>query len=267
MAHENERCTNNFTRCPGSVTRKGGKVSSCRYEAERCCLNLRGKHRGNRKWVHAYHRKGMAGLQKRKRGRRHGGQLKKHQATTIGNLIRDRDPEQLKLPFYLWTAKAVDDLIYRKYKIRYSIRHVQRLLSEWGFTPQKPKRVAYEQNPENVRKWLDEVYPSIEKQAKREKARIFWGDEMGARSDYQAGRSYAPRGVTPVVNGTGKRFGCNVISAITNRGDISFMVFKRKFTSIVFMRFLKKLVKSVKERKIFIIVDSHPVHRSGAISR
>jgi transposase len=219
-----------------------------------------------RKWMIAYEEKGISGLKKRKRGRREGGRLKKSEVSMICKMITDKNPDQLKLPFYLWTAEAVRDLIKRKYGIHYGIRQVQRYLKIWGFTPQKPKRVAYEQNSEEVRKWIEEIYPAIHAQAKREKASIYWGDEMGLRSDYQAGRSYSIKGKTPVINGTGKRFGCNMISAITNRGDISFMIFKKRFTASLFKTFLKRLVAGNKRGKIILIVDSHPVHRSKAVS-
>ena len=89
---------------------------------------------------------------------------------------------------------------------------------------------------------------------------------MGLRSDHQAGRSYAPRGRTPTTCGTGKRFGANVLSAITNRGHLLFMVFKARFTTLVFLRFLRRLVRH-SGRKVFLIVDRHPVHRSRAVSQ
>jgi len=84
------------------------------------------------------------------------------------------------------------------------------------------------------------------------------------RSDHQAGRSYAPRGRTPRTPGTGKRFGANMVSAITNRGHLSFMVFKSRFTAPVFLRFLRRLVKDAR-RKVFLIVDGHPVHHSRKV--
>lgn len=219
-----------------------------------------------RKWMIAYRTKGIYGLKKKKRGRRQGGRLKSIESATLCRMIRDKNPDQLKMPFYLWTAEAVRDLIKKRYGVHYGIRQVQRYLKKWGFTPQKPKRAAYEQDMGEVKKWLEEMYPTIKKLAKREKARIFWCDEMGIRSDYQAGRSYSIKGQTPVINGTGKRFGCNMISAITNRGDIAFMVFRKKFTASVFKSFLKRLVSGNRRRKIFLIVDSHPVHRSKAVS-
>ncbi len=48
--------------------------------------------------------------------------------------------------------------------------------------PQKLLRRAYEHNPTAVRRWLEEEYPAIREQARREKAQIHWCDEMGLRS-------------------------------------------------------------------------------------
>ena len=218
-------------------------------------------------WMRKYREGGEKALRAGTRGRpRTGGRLKGWQAATICTLIRDRHPEQLKLPFVLWTAGAVRQLIRRRFQIRYSVRTVQRYLKAWGFTPQKPRRRAWEQDDAAVQRWLREEYPAIRKEAKRQKARIYWGDEMGVRSDHQAGRSYGLRGHTPVVPGTGQRFGCNMISAITNRGDLSFMVFKRRFVTDVFLQFLRRIVKQA-GRRVFLIIDNHPVHRSRKVQR
>ena len=134
------------------------------------------------------------------------------------------------------------------------------------FTPQKPLRRAYEQDAAAVQQWLANEYPAIRRRAKAEKAEIYWGDEMGMRSDHQVGTSYARRGRTPTIPGTGKRFGCNMISAITNRGQLLFMVFKQRFTTPVFLTFLRRLVRQV-GRKAVLIVDGHPVHRAAAVKR
>ena len=219
------------------------------------------------KWMKAYRTGGNDALSVKKRGPKHSrAKLKNWQAATICNLIRDRYPEQLKLPFYLWTSEAVRLLVRRKFGIELTGRSVRRYLKRWNFTPQKPKRMAYERNPEAVTRWLTKEYPEIRQRARSEKARIYWGDAMGMRSDHQAGRSYAPKGSTPTTSGTGKRFRMNMLSAITNRGHLAFMVFKSRFTSRIFLRFLRRLVKEPHpKRKVFLIVDSHPVHRSRMV--
>ena len=95
-----------------------------------------------------------------------------------------------RLPFFLWTREAVGRLIEKRYGARLSVWTVGRYLKEWGFTPQKPIRRAFEADPEAVRRWLEEDYPLIRAQAKRDKAEIYWGDEMGLRSDHATGTSW-----------------------------------------------------------------------------
>ena len=215
------------------------------------------------RWMKNHRSHGLNGLRKKKRGPKESSAfLRGWQAATICNIIRDRHPDQLKLPFALWTSRSIRELIFRKFKIDLSRRTVRRYLKRWGFTPQKPKRIAYEKDPLAADQWKKKQYPAIRALAKAEKARIYWADEMGLRSDHQAGRSYSPKGVTPTRLGTGKRFSCNMISAITNRGDLSFMVFKTKFNSSVFISFMRRLVKEANGRKVFLIVDGHPAHRS-----
>jgi len=211
------------------------------------------------------HRKGGdVALKAHKRGPKHQSRLAGHQAATIVRLITDRCPDQLKLPFALWTRDAVRELIEKRCALSVSVWTVGRYLKHWGFTPQKPLRRAYEQDPEAVQRWLDDDYPVIHQQARTEHAQIHWGDEMGMRSDHQAGRSYGLKGQTPVIPGTGQRFGCNMISTITNRGRLTFMVFKERFDGSVMIDFLRRLIKQ-NRRKIFLIVDGHPVHRSRQV--
>jgi transposase len=217
-------------------------------------------------WVKRYAEDGRKGIEGQRRGRPRGGSLLPWQAAQVVYIIRDKRPDQLKLPFYLWTREAVAQLIGKKFGISLSVWTVGRYLALWGFTPQKPIRRAFEQDDEAVRQWLQEKYPAIRKHAKREKAEIYWGDEMGLRSDHAAGRTYSLRGQTPVVPGTGRRFGCNMISAITNRGRLNFMVFKESFRVDVFLDFLKRLVRQAK-RKVFLVVDGHPVHRAAKAKR
>ena len=197
---------------------------------------------------------------------RKSSRLKGHQAATIVRLIEDRHPEQLHLPFALWTRDAAAQLIGERFGIDLSVWTVGRYLKRWGFTPQKPLRRAYERDPVAVKRWMDTEYPAIAKRAKAEKGLVYWGDEMGMRSDHQVGRSYGRKGRTPAIPGTGRRFGCNMISALTNRGELSWMVFRERFTTPVFLKFLRRLIRHA-GRKVFLIVDGHPVHRARKVKQ
>lgn len=218
-------------------------------------------------WMKRYHVEGVRALRARRRGRPPAPRLRREVEHAAVKLIVGRCPDQLRLPFALWTREAVQQLLAERFGVEVSVWTVGRYLKRWGLTPQKPLRRAYEQDPEAVRRWLKEEYPAIRELARREGATIHWGDEMGVRSDHQAGRSYGLKGRTPVIPGTGQRFGCNMISTITNRGKLAFLVFEGKFNSLVFLRFLKRLVRHVKRRKVFLIVDRHTVHRAAAVKR
>ena len=214
------------------------------------------------KWMALDRTGGLRALTQKRRGRRAGeGHLQPAQSARIRQLIIDSLPDQLKLPFYLWTRAAVVSLIEREYGISVSLSTVGRYLAGWGMSPQKPVRRAYERNDAAIARWLRTEYPAIARDAKREKAVIYWGDEMGLRSDHVAGTSYAPMGQTPIIRATGRRFGCNMISAITNRGHLAFMVFHGKFDGRLFVQFMRRLLQQA-TGKLYLIVDGHPVHRS-----
>src|SRR3990172_4451176 len=178
------------------------------------------------KWMRLDREGGLRGLTLKRRGRGPGeGRLSAKRAERIRAMIVGKMPDQLTLPVYLWTRAAVASLIAREYRIEVSLVTVGRYLRAWGLSPKKPKRRAYERNDAAIARWLKQEYPAIARQARRDKAAIYWGDEMGLRSDHVTGTSYAPIGQTPVVRATGQRFGCNMISAITNKGALAFMVF------------------------------------------
>lgn len=216
------------------------------------------------RWVRQYRQGGEAALDQRPQGRPPAPKLKVEEEEVIVALIETYSPDQLGLPASLWTRDTVGALIKQRFRLALSVWTVGRYLRRWGLTPQKPARRAYEQNPEAVRHWLELEYPEVRKQAKAEGAEIHWGDEMGVRSDHQAGRTWGRKGQTPVVRGTGQRFRCNVISTLTNQGVLRFRVFQENFNGAVFIDFLRRLVWD-RGRKVYLIVDRHPVHTSRKV--
>jgi transposase len=217
-------------------------------------------------WLKAYKSEGLKGLKDKKRGVSSEDKklISSIQEKQIQNMIIDTMPDQLKLPYALWTRNAVKELVEREFGIIVAITTMGDYLRKWGFTPQKPKKRAYEQNPKSVQKWLDEEYPSIEKRARQENAEIHWGDETGARNSNQHGRSYAPKGKTPVKKTMAKRFSVNMVSTITNRGKVEFMIYSGTMNSDRLIEFMKQLIKG-KKRKIFLILDNLRVHHSKIV--
>jgi transposase len=220
------------------------------------------------RWMKRYQDGGWAALSERRRGRRAGEQaaLSASQQQQVIALVRDSTPDQLGLPGLLWTREAVAELIAQRYGIRLARTTVGAYLRAWRFSPQKPQRRALEQNPAAVRRWLDEEYPAIRAQARREGGVVLWLDEMGVRSDAAAGRSWAPIGQTPVVKRTGKRFGVNLISAISGEGLLRFRLFSGSFAGPVLVDFLRRLLRDLAGRKVHLVLDGHPVHRAKLVS-
>jgi transposase len=210
--------------------------------------------------------RGPAGLKTGPRGPEpgYGRFLDAEQEREARDLIRRHTPDELDLPFALWSRAAVRELILRRFGVRLAVRTMGTYLARWGFTAQKPLRRAYEQDPTAVRRWLRRDYPAIAARAKAERGTIFWGDETGLRSDDVRGRSYAPRGRTPEVRVNHKRAGLGLISAVTNKGELRWMVLDGAIKAPSLLRFLARLVRDA-DGKVFLILDRLPVHRSAKV--
>ena len=218
------------------------------------------------RWCSLYEEGGMEALELGRRGRRPMEQAKLSwsQCGNIVRIIQDNTPDQLRMPFVLWTAAAVRDLIYTKFKVTFHIRTVRKYLKKWGFTPQKPIKKAWQQSDPAVKKWLEETYPAIAQRAKEQGATIYWVDEVGATNQVNAQRGYAPIGKTPELKKSGRKYRINMISAVTNKGELRFMCYTATMTQLKFILFLSKLVKST-DGPVIVITDNLSVHHGKRV--
>jgi transposase len=213
-----------------------------------------------------YAERGAAGLRTGPRGPApgYGRFLDAEQEAEVCDLIRRHTPDELDLPFALWSRAAVRELIWQRFGVQLAVRTMGTYLARWGFTAQKPLRRAYEQDPAAVRRWLGRDYPALAARAKAEGGTIFWGDETGLRSDDVRGRGYAPPGRTPEVRVNHQRANLGLISAVTNKGELRWMVLDGAITAPDLLRFLTRLVQEA-QQKVFLILDRLPVHRSAKV--
>jgi transposase len=220
-----------------------------------------------RQWKQHQREHGTKSLLRDERGRvvGEGRTLNAIQEKAVRTLIANKMPDQLQLPFALWTRKAVAQLLETRYGLKLPVRTMGEYLKRWGFTPQKPIKKAYEQNPKQVQRWLKEEYPAIATQAKAEGAEIYWGDQTGVNNQPNAPRGYAPCGQTPTVSQRSKRFGFSVMSAVTNRGSARWMVYKGALNADLLIRFMERLVRQMKGRKAYLMLDNLRVHHCGPV--
>ncbi|MCA1696290.1 MAG: IS630 family transposase [Actinobacteria bacterium] len=220
------------------------------------------------RWCSRYERGGQEALPGDRTGRPVGSgrRLTSEQEQCLQQVIDTQSPEELKIPSALWTRQAVQELINQQVGIRMPIRTVGEYLRRWGYTPQKPVRKAYKQDPKAVAEWLEKTYPAIERRAAQEGGEIHWGDETGVRSTCQHSRGYAHRGETPELIVPGSRFSVNMIATITNQGKARWMIYTGKMNAALFIVFLTRLIAGA-TKKVFLIVDHLSVHEAAAVNQ
>jgi transposase len=217
-------------------------------------------------WWSAYARGGLGALPHERTGRPLGSgrALSDGQAEHIQQLLRTHQPEELGITAPLWTRRAVGELIRKEFNLSLAVRTVGLYLHRWGFTAKRPRRQSRDQDPEEVRQWLEETYPALAARAEQEGAEIHWGDEVGVAADEHPARGYAPEGEPATLDVPDRHVRANQISTITNAGEVRFMTYTGTMTAALFLVFLGRLLRST-TGKVFLIVDRLRAHLTPAV--
>lgn len=214
----------------------------------------------------AYNAGGIAAIKPQRRGRRQGDKrlLTPEQEREIQEIIVDKTPEQLRFKECMWSRSNIRSLIFQKYKIDMPLSTLGYYLERWGLSVQRPTKRAYKQDEEKVKNWVETEFPGISGRAKAENAEIFFGDETGLQNQATCLRGYAPIGQTPVVRTEAKHIKINMLSAISNRGKLRFVLYKDNMNSDKLISFMRRLVHESK-KKVFLILDNLRVHHSKRV--
>ena len=217
-------------------------------------------------WWDRFQVGGLEALAVRTRGPKPGvhRRLTARQEQAIQRAITDTTPDQLKLPFALWTRIAIAQLVQQRFGITLPVRTMGHYLRRWGFTAQKPIKRAYEQRPEAIAAWLQTEYPRIKRRARAQGAEIHWGDETSLSTSDPRGRGFAPKGKTPVRTIRSARRSVSFLSTISNSGTLRFMVLKTAIDAPTLIRFFRRLCRDA-GRKVIVILDNLNVHKARTV--
>ena len=216
-------------------------------------------------WMARYRSGGWDGL---KTGSRSGrpGKLDGADMQYIFDTVTEGNPRQLGFPFALWTLDMIGKFIRRDLGVSLSRWSISRLLKQMGLSVQKPVWRAWQQDADAVKRWQSRQFPALRAYAKSVKAKVYFADEAGIRSDFHSGTTWAVRGKTPVVKCTGARFSCNMISAVSPTGELRFMITERRMNASLFCEFLDRLMVG-EQGTVLVVVDGHPSHKSKMVHK
>ena len=228
-----------------------------------------------------FEKEGVEGLQLGQRGRRKGEKrrLSPEQEQKIRCIILEETPEQQNFQEALWTRNNIHALIKQEYGIDLPLSTLSDYLSRWELSAQRPVRRALKQNEEEIERWLNEEYPKICQRAQKEGAVILFGDETNIQNTTAYMRGYAPKGQPPVAKVSGNNLKINMLSAISRRGMLRFMLYKDSMNAKKLLDFLRRLVKEMLKRaeisggenegdvkKVFLILDNLKVHHAKMVT-
>jgi transposase len=217
-------------------------------------------------WVSLYREQGEGGLAVQSQGRPEGSgrALSSEQEHEMRRLVVDSLPCDHDIPSATWTRQAVAELMAKRMGVELTLQGVGQYLRRWGLTPQKPARQAREQDPEEVREFVEQTLPAVKEQAEPEEAQLHFVDEVGVKTSDQIGTSYAPKGDTPVQEVPKTHIEQDVISSVTPEGDLLYWAFPGTMKAEKFISFLEHLVSQA-SGKIIVFTDRHPAHEAQAV--
>jgi len=119
----------------------------------------------------------------------------------------------------------------------------------------------YQQNILLIDEWIEISFPKIKKRALKENAEIHWLDETGIFSNSNYIRGFSPKGKTPEIKMQSKYMSINMISTVTNKGQMRFLLSEKYINTDKLIEFTENLFKEI-NKKIFLILDNSNVHKS-----
>ena len=160
----------------------------------------------------------------------------------------------------VWTCARVAQVIQEEFGVHYHKDHVGRLLKELRWTPQVPIKRAIQRDEGAIERWRDEVWPELQRRARRERRTLVFEDESGFYLLPGVVRTYAPEGLTPVLREKQTRDHLSVMGGMTPEGKVYTLARQESLNGLHSIEFLVHLGHVAGDR-LLVIWDGSPIHR------
>lgn len=162
----------------------------------------------------------------------------------------------------------IQELIYQKFGVLYSVKYLSEFLKNLGFSYQKARFAVGGKNPENTLKrkiWIEQTLPDIVAQAQKQKTYLLFGDEVSFPQWGSLTYTWAPIGHQPTVPTSGIRKGYKVFGLIDYfSGRFFYKTLEGRFNSESYKDFLLEVLGKT-TKHIFLVQDGARYHTSAAM--
>lgn len=164
----------------------------------------------------------------------------------------------------LWTLEIIVNLLKEYFGLWVSDATVRLHLHQLGLSGQKPCYRAINQDPAQVKTFVNEGLEEIKKLAQALGADIAFEDESWVQGNTRSGRTWGLVGHPPEIKVGDDRGGFHILSMVTATGELMFEVTTQKLVSAVFIAFLEKVLEG-RERPLIVITDNASYHTSKEV--
>ncbi len=161
-----------------------------------------------------------------------------------------------------WTCRRLIQITKKEFHIEISQPTMWRMLRSLDLTYQKPKRKYHEADDATRQDWLENELPVILSTVKKYRAILYFEDESNISLTAVLGKTWAPRGITPIQEVTGSRASVSAMSAISKSGRLLFTLHEKRIASKEVIHFLDQMLQHHKRRHLVVVMDQASPHTS-----
>jgi transposase len=164
-----------------------------------------------------------------------------------------------------WTCARIARVVEEEFGVRYHRDHVGRLLKELRWTPQVPIKRAIQRNEKAIEHWRQDVWPELQRRARRERRAAVFVDESGFYLLPSVVKTYGPVRQTPVIHEKQTRDHLSVMGGMTPAGKVYTLARQRALNGWDSVDFLLHLLR-VTGQRLLVIWDGSPIHRRAEVT-